>query len=148
MFVILVLFAFALGVTAVVQVGINADLRALVGNPYQTALISTTVSTVSLILISLFVYHRPYPDGQVFRDMPWWMWTGGIIGAFFVAGTAALVTRLGGSVLFSLIILGQLVGAVVLDHYGWFGVDKHPISLPRTAGIILVLVGAIIVRRS
>jgi len=144
----LILFAFALGVTAVLQVGINSDLRALVGNPYQTALISTTVSTVVLILISLVAYHRPFPEGQVFREMEWWMWTGGIIGAFFVAGTAALVSRLGGAVLFTVIIFGQLVGAVILDNYGWFGVEKNPITAPRMVGIALVLTGAVIVRRS
>jgi transporter family-2 protein len=80
--------------------------------------------------------------------MEWWMWTGGIIGAIFVAGTAALVSRLGGAVLFTVIILGQLVGAVILDNYGWFGVDKNPISMPRIAGVLLVIVGAVIVRRS
>ena len=143
----LILFAFALGVTAVLQVGINSDLRELVGNPYQTALISTTVSTLTLLLISLVVYHRPFPEGQVLRDMEWWMWAGGLIGAFFVAGTAALVSRLGGSVLFTVIILGQLVGAVILDNYGWFGVEKNPITAPRMVGIALVFLGAVIVRR-
>ncbi len=148
MVALLILFAFALGVTAVVQVGINSELRTIVGNPYQTAFISTTVSTITLLLISLIAYHRPIPEGHVFREMDWWMWTGGIIGAFFVAGTAALVSRLGGSVLFTLIILGQLVGAVILDNYGWFGVSKHEITAPRVAGVVLVLIGAIVVRRS
>src|SRR4051812_36863468 len=117
MVALLIILAVLLGVTAVVQVGINSDLRSLVGNPYQTALISTTVSTIFLILVSVALYHRPYPSGEVFRETHWWMWTGGVIGALFVAGTAALVSRLGSSVLFTLIVLGQLGMAVLMDNY-------------------------------
>ncbi|HQY30107.1 MAG TPA: DMT family transporter [Thermomicrobiales bacterium] len=148
MIAIFVLLTLAMGATAVVQVGINSELRSLVGNPYQTALISTLVSTIFLIAVSLAVYHRPIPEGYVFREMDWWMWTGGIIGALFVAGTAALVSRLGSSVMFTLIILGQLGGAIVIDHFGWFGLDEHPITLTRVAGIALVIVGAVVVRSS
>src|SRR4051794_41753631 len=90
MTIVFVGIALALGITAVVQVGINSDLRSLIGNPYQTALISTTVSTVFLIALSTVAYHRPYPDMQVVRDANWWMWTGGVIGALFVAGGAGV----------------------------------------------------------
>ena len=148
MTIVFVGIALALGITAVVQVGINSDLRSLIGNPYQTALISTTVSTVFLIALSTVVYHRPYPDMQVFRDANWWMWTGGVIGALFVAGTAGLVSRLGSSVLFTVIVLGQLLAAAVIDHFGWFGLDEHPVTLPRAAGLGLVIAGAVLVRLS
>lgn len=147
MTLLFVLIAVAVGASGVIQVGINSDLRSLIGNPYQTALISTTVSTLFLIVLSMIVYGRPYPDGDVLREMHWWMWTGGVIGALFVAATAALVSRLGSSFMFTLVILGQLSMAVVMDHYGWFGLDKHPTSFARIAGIGLVLIGVVVVRK-
>lgn len=145
---ILIAIAIVMGATAVVQVGINSDLKVRVGNPYQAALVSTTVSTAFLIVLSTILYRRPYPELSILRDAPWWMWTGGVIGAFFVAGTAALVARLGSSVLFTLIILGQLAAAIVMDNYGWFGLDKHPVNATRVGGIALVLVGVVLVRRA
>src|SRR4051794_41596936 len=106
MTIVFVGIALALGITAVVQVGINSDLRSLIGNPYQTALISTTVSTVFLIVLSTVAYHRPYPDMQVFRDANWWMWTGGVIGALFVAGGARLGSPPPGAVPLSPLVPG------------------------------------------
>ena len=148
MIVFYVVLAAAIGAGVVVQASINGELRTLIGDPYRTALVSTTVSTISLLLLSVIVYRRPVPANHVFADAPWWMWVGGILGAIYVAAAAILVTRLGSAVMFTLIILGQLITAVVMDHYGMIGLDKHPVSLPRVVGITMVLLGVIVVRRS
>jgi transporter family-2 protein len=132
----------------VVQASINGELRGLVGDPYRTALVSTTVSTIFLFILSGIVYRRPIPAAHVFTDATWWMWVGGILGAIYVAAAAILVSRLGSAVMFTLVILGQLVMAVIMDHFGMIGLDKHPVSAPRIAGIALVLLGVVIVRRS
>ena len=148
MIFLFIAIAAAVAATGVIQTGINSDLKVLVGNPYQAALISTTVSTLFLICLSTIMVGRPYPEMHLLREAPWWMWTGGIIGALFVAATAALVSKLGSSVMFTVIILGQLAMAVAMDHYGWFGLDKHPISALRLGGIFLVILGVVVVRRT
>lgn len=148
MIVFYIVLAAAIGAGVVVQASINGELRTLVGDPYRTALVSTTVSTISLLLLSVIVYQRPVPANHVFSNAPWWMWAGGILGAIYVAAAAILVTRLGSAVMFTLIILGQLITAVIMDHYGMIGLDKHPVSVPRVVGITMVLLGVILVRRS
>jgi transporter family-2 protein len=45
-------------------------------------------------------------------------------------------------------IAGQLAAALVLDHYGLLGLERHPVTLTRALGFVLVLVGAALVRRS
>lgn len=143
-----ILLAVAIGGSGVVQASINGELRSLVGDPYRTALISTTVSTLSLLLVSTLAYGRPYPGRTVLAEAPWWIWIGGLIGAVYVAASAVLVTRLGSAVLFTLVILGQLIAAVVMDHFGMIGLDKNPVNAPRLIGIALVLTGVVLVRRS
>ena len=69
-------------------------------------------------------------------------------GAVYVAAAAVLITKLGSAVLFTLVIFGQLVTAVVMDHFGLIGLEKHPISAARIVGILLVLAGVVIVRQS
>jgi len=148
MIVVFVLLAMAIGASVVIQASINGELRILVGDPYRTALISTTVSTLFLIALSTIVIGRPIPDGAVFTGAPWWMWVGGVLGAIYVAAAAVLVSKLGSAVMFTLIILGQLIMAVIMDHFGMIGLDKHPVTAPRIIGISLVLIGVVLVRRS
>jgi bacterial/archaeal transporter family-2 protein len=148
MVVIYALLAAAIGASVVLQASINGELRTVVGDPYRTALISTTVSTLFLILMSAALVGKPVPDGDVFSNAPWWMWVGGVLGAIYVAASAYLVSKLGSAFMFTVIIFGQLVMAVSMDQFGWVGLEKHPITVPRVVGIALVLVGAVLVRRS
>jgi bacterial/archaeal transporter family-2 protein len=148
MIVVYVVLAMVIGASVVIQASINGELRILVGDPYRTALISTTVSTLFLIALSAVLVGRPVPEGAVFTGAPWWLWVGGVLGAIYVAAAAVLVSKLGSAVMFTLIILGQLLMAVVMDHFGLIGLDKHPVTAPRIIGISLVLIGVVLVRRS
>jgi transporter family-2 protein len=148
MIVFYVLLAAAIGAGVVVQASINGDLRLVVGDPYRTALISTTVSTIFLFALSGVMVGKPVPDASTFSTAPWWMWIGGVLGAIYVAAATVLVTKLGSAVMFTLVILGQLMMAVVMDHFGWIGLEKHPVNAARILGIILVLAGVVLVRKS
>jgi bacterial/archaeal transporter family-2 protein len=81
------------------------------------------------------------------KGVPWYAWIGGIYGAFFVAIAAFAAPRVGVGVLLTAAIAGQLLAAVALDHYGFFGLERQPVNLARAAGIGLVLIGAVLVRR-
>ena len=148
MIVFYVLLAAACGAFVVVQASINGELRLLVGDPYRTALISTTVSTIFMFALSGVLVGKPVPDASTFTNASWWMWIGGVLGAIYVAAATVLVAKLGSAVLFTLVILGQLVMAVVMDHFGWIGLEKHPVNAARVLGIALVLAGVVLVRRS
>jgi transporter family-2 protein len=148
MIVLYILLAAGSGALVVVQASINGELRGLVGDPYRTALVSTTVSTIFLFALSLVANGRPIPAGSVFSNATWWMWIGGVLGAVYVAAAAVLISKLGSAVLFTIVIFGQLVMAVLMDQYGWIGLEKHPLNPQRVAGIALVLVGVVLVRRS
>ena len=80
--------------------------------------------------------------------MPWYAWIGGFYGAFFVAVAAFAAPRVGIGVLLTAAVAGQLAAALVLDHYGLLGLAKHPVTITRAAGFLLVVAGAALVRRS
>ena len=56
--------------------------------------------------------------------------------------------RVGLGVLLTAAIAGQLAAALLLDHYGLLGLARHPVNLTRALGLVLVLIGAVLVRRS
>ncbi|MCZ8193961.1 MAG: DMT family transporter [Brevundimonas sp.] len=123
----------------------NARLAGAVASPVNAALISFAVGT--LVLAALAAVLRTPPDMAATRALPFWAWLGGAYGAVFVVAAAFAVPRLGVASTITLMIAGQLALSLVLDHFGWLGVPRQPLSLTRIAGVALVLAGVLLVRR-
>jgi transporter family-2 protein len=58
-----------------------------------------------------------------------------------------MLPRLGAALTFSLIVAGQIVISVWLDHIGFLGAAPHHINLPRILGVLLIIGGVILVRK-
>jgi len=134
------------GVALTVQSGINSQLRAAIQHPLVAAFISFLVGTVALALI-LMLYKSAYPSFETYRSVSWYKYTGGLLGVFVVTVTLLAVARIGAANMFVLIIAGQLVTALVMDHFGILGVRENPITLQKLFGILLLVCGAYIVNR-
>jgi transporter family-2 protein len=78
---------------------------------------------------------------------PWSHYLGGICGLVIVAGTAVAIPRLGAAMVLALLVLGQGASALVIDHFGLFGMQRAPLSLSRVAGAILLVAGMALMRR-
>jgi transporter family-2 protein len=139
------LFAFAAGAMLPIQFGINAQLSSWVGSPVRAALVSFVVGTLALLAATL-VAARQWPGGEKLGDAPWWIWLGGVFGATYVLGSIVAAPRLGAVSLVALILAGQAVASLLVDHFGWVGFEEHPISLGRIAGVLLLAAGVALVR--
>jgi transporter family-2 protein len=58
-----------------------------------------------------------------------------------------LVPKIGVALTFSLIVAGQMLVALVIDHFGFLGVDGKPINLMRVLGATLITAGVILIRK-
>jgi transporter family-2 protein len=47
----------------------------------------------------------------------------------------------------SLLIAGQMLAAVVLDHFGWAGFSVQGVSLLRLVGVVLLVTGAVMIQK-
>jgi transporter family-2 protein len=74
------------------------------------------------------------------------VWVGGALGAFYVAGSIVTAPKLGAATLIALIVAGQALASVVVDHYGWVGFEPEPVSIGRIAGVALLGAGVVLVR--
>jgi bacterial/archaeal transporter family-2 protein len=75
-------------------------------------------------------------------DAPWWALVGGgIVSACYVASIIWTVRALGLGALTAVTIAGTFTVAMVVDHFGWLGVDRQPITLAKLAGIGLIAAG-------
>jgi transporter family-2 protein len=142
----LLLVAVLSGAALAVQVGLNAQLRVVLGAPVLAALASFLIGTATLALYAIAV-RAPRPVAAVVASAPWWVWTGGILGAAYVLLAVVLVPRLGSALLFGSIVTGQMLAALALDHYGLLGAPTHPVNGGRVAGALLLIAGVFLIRR-
>jgi len=139
------LLAIITGVALPVQAGVNTQLRGALGHPALAATVSFFVGTVALAAY-VVAARLSIPAGVLNRTL-WWHWSGGLIGAFFIACAIILAPRLGAATLVGAIVAGQMVASLVLDHYGLVGYPQHPMNLWRLAGVALVLGGVFLIQR-
>jgi len=142
-----IIMSLLIGAILPIQAIINARLSKLVNGPIVAAFISFAVGTIALFLY-LLVSRQFHLTEISIRQSPWWIWTGGLLGTFFVAGIVILVPRLGVALAFSLVIAGQMVAALIFDHFGLMGVSIREISWGRIAGAILLVAGVLLIRKT
>jgi transporter family-2 protein len=138
-------FGFAAGAMLPFQFGINAQLAHWVGSPVRASLVSFVVGTLALLVVTL-LFVRGWPGSDRITGAPWWVWAGGLLGAFYVLGSVVTAPKLGAATLVAVILAGQAVASLLVDHFGWVGFSENPVTPGRLAGMGLVAVGVSLVR--
>jgi bacterial/archaeal transporter family-2 protein len=147
MYYLFLFLAFLTGTAMSVQTAVNSNLRFAVQNPLLAALISFGTGFFTLICMHIATGGGLPPLGLL-RPIAWWKFTGGLIGAAYVTTVIITVPRIGPANLLSLSVAGQLIAAVVLDHYGLLGFVQHPANGWRLLGIAFILAGVWLVLKN
>lgn len=123
----------------------NAAVGRALGHWLWGAFTSLTVSSV-VVIAALLILRVPTPDLGKALQGPWWLWIGGVLGALYVAGAAALTPKLGAAGFLVLVVAGQILTAVIADHFGVMGLGGKPVNVARVAGVVLILCGVFLVQ--
>ena len=145
MIYVLILFALIAGMALPTQFSINAQLRSLVGSPILASTISFIVGSIALLILSFFNHGIKFNKNWV--EAPWWIWTGGLLGAFYVVATIILIPRIGAASTVAFILTGQIIASVLIDHFGLLGVNVQPVNLYKLLGVSLIIIGVIFVQK-
>jgi transporter family-2 protein len=143
----LFLYALALGAGGRVatQQVLNGSLRTALGSPAWAGLVSYAGGLLTMI-VAVIVLRERVPAWKTVVDVPWYAWSGGLFGGAFILLAILLLPSLGAATLFALVIAGQVLAAITLDHFGAFGLAPHPIGVARLAGAALLIAGVILIR--
>jgi len=141
----LYLLALGAGVSVATQQVLNGSLRASLGSPAWAGLISYAGGLLTMIVAVIALGERT-PSWKVATEVPWWAWSGGLFGGVFILLSILLLPSLGAATLFALVIAGQVLAAVTLDHFGALGLTPHPVSTARLAGAVLLIAGVVLMR--
>jgi bacterial/archaeal transporter family-2 protein len=143
LFYLLPVFA---GVAITIQSGVNSQLRTSIQHPLMAAFISFVVGTIALAILLIFS-KETIPGLSQFSSVNWYKYTGGLLGAFVVTVTLISVAQIGAGNMFVLIVAGQLITAVLMDHFGVLGMRPNPVSMQKFFGICLLVAGAWLVNK-
>jgi transporter family-2 protein len=136
---------FVAGAFLPLQAGINGQLAKQISSVMSAALVSFVVGTIALLAVVLL--QRELPSLDALKGLSWWQWSGGLLGAVFIATAAFAGPRIGALLFMVLVLAGQLSMALMLDHFGWAGYREAPISPGKLAGLALIIGGIWLIRR-
>ena len=123
------------------QSAINSRLANRVGAVLPASGISFAVGTIGLGLAVLLT-GTSVPWAETATTQPWWIWLGGACGLVFLTMNIVLLPRIGASATVVLPLVGTVLGGLVIDVTGAFGMVERPITALRGLGAVLVVGGA------
>jgi transporter family-2 protein len=76
----------------------------------------------------------------------WTYYLGGVFGFIIIVAAVLVFPRLGAAYAIALMVCGQCLAALIIDHYGLLGMETSPVTLPRVLGAVLVVGGVAVFR--
>ena len=100
----------------------------------------------STMIVAVIALRERVPAWKTVVDVPWYAWSGGVFGGAFILLAILLLPSLGAATLFALVIAGQVLAAITLDHFGAFGLDAAPNRHRTACGAALLIAGVVLIR--
>ncbi|HFL1971289.1 TPA: DMT family transporter [Stenotrophomonas maltophilia] len=133
--------AMAAGMAVTLQTTLNGQLsKGLSGDPVAAAIFSFMIGLVTLIVVGLMRGNTLSLLADI-PAQPAWVLLGGVMGAFALLSNVILVPRIGMAALVGLVIAGQLLSSLAIDHFALLGSAHRPVSAIKFLGALLMLGG-------
>lgn len=140
---------FTLGVIAgsmiTIQSVLNSALGQKTGN-FGSVLVLTVVSMALLVILIV-----AFPTTADLKNIPgiseWYLYLGGALGIAILAAPIFLIPRIGATSTLTALVVGQLLLALIIDHFGLFSFPKIEINSMRVMGLALLVTGAFLIKQ-
>lgn len=136
----LLLLAFIAGATMAVQGSLNAALGKLIGLLEATFVVHL-VGTGALVIL-LFVFRLDQGGLGNLEKVPVYLYLGGLLSVAIIYAVLSSIAGIGVATATTAIIVGQVGTALLIDHFGLFGLERHAFSWLQAAGMALLALGA------
>jgi len=128
------------GVAGTVQIAVMGKLGDRIG--VVPALAFAAAVAAGIGVFALLVTRRSLTGFADAVHEPWWLWLGGLMGAFVVFTITFAGPRIGTTATVAVFLVGQFAAAAAVDRYGLFGLDRIALGWPRALGLAVLAVGA------
>ena len=143
-FVPIAAMMFAAGLGIPVFAALNAGLGQQLGGPVAATAVTFAIGFVIAILLLTLT---GYPPASAFTFEKPWLWIGAVVMLFYATSVAFSAPRIGlGNAIF-FVLLGQIVAAAIIDHFGLLGSIKSAITPKRALGLVVMAIGLYLARK-
>ena len=133
------------GVLIPMQTSFNAQLDRFGRHPITTTVIVFLVGVIAC-LIGLLISRPDMPQLSTANSVPTWAWFGGALAVIYVGLLVMVLPKIGVGLTTTLVLLGQMIAAMTLDHYGMLGNPQHLFGWGRLLGLICMTGGVILIK--
>jgi transporter family-2 protein len=138
-------FLLFVGSLLAVQAAANVQLSGAIGSPFGASTLQLGIGAA--VLLSLALPAGALGAFGVLGHVRAWHLIGGVGSALYITAGILLFPRLGAVVSVGLFIAGQMLASVLLDGFGWLGVEPQPIGAADVAGATSVVAAAFLIVR-
>lgn len=144
--IILMFLALLAGALIPFQSAMNASLGKSLQSPYYASLIVFIIAAFGITCYIIFT-KQPLPNWELISIAPKWSYLGGVLGGIYVLLIVLLAPHLGIGNVTVMVLLGQVIAAMFIDHFGALGASIHVLNWKRLVGVILMMIGIYLVKK-
>lgn len=132
-----------IGIAMTFQTAINSQLREYLQSPLQAGFLSFLIGTIVLACLVIF-QSSARPSLESISMIPWYLWLGGCLGVYAISMSIFTAPKLGFLSFSAVVIFGQIIMSMLLDHFGLMGVEKISLNWQRLLGGIIIFFGVLL----
>ena len=127
-----------LGVVLAVHLAMNGKVGSVLNNPRVGNAVFWCIGAVAAVIIGL----TGWKTGALapLKQVNPILLTAGALGACLVFAIAWLIPQIGAGPVMITLLAGQVIGGILMSHFGWLGSPVQPVSAMKIVGV-LVMVG-------
>jgi transporter family-2 protein len=143
-FTAIVLMMFVVGMGIPVTAALNAGLGTHIASPVAASVI---LFAVGLVMTALVLAFTGLPSRGVVTGLAPWYYLAALGVVAYVLSVTWSAPRIGvGNAIF-FVLLGQLVAAAIIDHFGLFGAVKSALTTQRAIGLVVMAIGVYLAKK-
>jgi transporter family-2 protein len=138
----LYVFTIFLGVILAVHLAMNAKVGSVLNNPRVANALFWCIGAVGATAIGLTGWHA----GALapLKDVHPVLLTAGLLGASLVFAIVWLIPQVGAGSVMILLLAGQVLGGLILSHFGWLGSPVQPVTATKVLGVAVMIAGVVL----
>jgi len=131
-----------LGIVLAVHLAMNGKVGSMIANPRVANGVFWCIGAATAVLIGLTGWQQGAlaPLGKVHPLLL----TAGVLGACLVFAIAWLIPKIGAGPVMITLLAGQILGGLVMSHFGWLGSPVQPVTVTKLLGVLLMIAGVVL----
>jgi len=138
--VYLYFFTIFLGVILAVHLAMNGKVGSVINNARVGNAVFWCIGALTAVIIGL----TGWQGGalQPLKQVHPLLLTAGVLGASLVFAIAWLIPQVGAGPLMITLLAGQVIGGLIMSHFGWLGSPVEPLTWVKILGVLAMVAGA------